>query len=207
MPSRSGDAAKADAPAVVDKTTTSAPAPRRGRPSSRDRIIEAAIGLVEEVGAGHMSLEAVAERAGVSKGGLLYNFPNKVALLKALVAEHLIEQEIRRSDAEADLPSPRNCAAAGFLATAAADLDCEHRAPSGFLAAIAESPDLLEPLRARNAALANRLRAAEDPDLSLIAFLVVEGIKTMDLFEVNPLDAAERRRVLDRLAAMLARGD
>ncbi len=65
-----------------------------GRPSSRDKIVAAAVDLAKEVGPGHVSLDAVAHRAGVSKGGLLYNFPSKTKLLEAIVAYHLDKFEI-----------------------------------------------------------------------------------------------------------------
>ncbi|MCC2097105.1 MAG: TetR family transcriptional regulator, partial [Hyphomicrobiales bacterium] len=42
---------------------------RRG--TSRDRILRAASELAFKEGAAHLSLDAVAARAGVSKGGLL----------------------------------------------------------------------------------------------------------------------------------------
>nr|WP_280514439.1 TetR family transcriptional regulator [Chthonobacter albigriseus] len=175
-----------------------------GRPSSRERIVAAAIDVVMESGAAHLSLEAVAERAGVSKGGLLYNFPNKVALLKALVAEHIIESDIRRMEAEAELGPCRNRTARGFVAAAATEAACGGKPPSGFLAAIAENPDLVAPVRARNAALTARFRDSDDPILSLIAFLAVEGLDTLDLLEANPLNADDRAAVYERLEAMLA---
>jgi AcrR family transcriptional regulator len=55
------------------------------RPSSKEIILEAAEAIVLESGAVHMTLDAVAERSGVSKGGLMYNFPTKEALLEAMI--------------------------------------------------------------------------------------------------------------------------
>src|SRR5687768_15624169 len=48
---------------------------------ARERILEAAERVVGDVGAARMTLEGVAQAAGVSKGGLLYHFPTKEALL------------------------------------------------------------------------------------------------------------------------------
>ena len=187
---------------VKTKRAAGDPAPRKpGRPSSRDRILAAAEDVVAECGARHLSLEAVAERAGVSKGGLLYNFPNKEALLKALVARHLLDLDLRRADAAETLSAGPNTAARAHLLAQTAD--CEPP-PAGVLAALAENPSLLEPLRAHHAAFADRLRAAEDPVLCLIAFLAVEGLKTLDIFEANPLTSDERQAVRERLAAVLA---
>jgi AcrR family transcriptional regulator len=54
-----------------------------------------------ESGASHMTLEAVAERSGVSKGGLIYHFPSKELLLQAMV-ERMTERydQLRRKFAE-----------------------------------------------------------------------------------------------------------
>jgi len=53
--------------------------------SSRGVILDAAEAVVLESGARHMTLDAVAARAGVSKGGFLYHFPTKEALLRAML--------------------------------------------------------------------------------------------------------------------------
>jgi len=57
------------------------------RKSHREAILAAAADLVREVGAVHVTLDAVSKRANVSKGGLLYHFPTKEALLQAMVSQ------------------------------------------------------------------------------------------------------------------------
>ena len=52
---------------------------------ARERILEAAERVVGDVGAARMTLEGVAQAAGVSKGGLLYHFPTKEALTEAMI--------------------------------------------------------------------------------------------------------------------------
>lgn len=52
---------------------------------TRDRILDALEALLLEGGAQGITLEAVAARAGVSKGGLLYHFPGKEQLLVGAV--------------------------------------------------------------------------------------------------------------------------
>ena len=184
-----------------------APASRPGRPSSRERILAAAVDLVAETGALHFSLDAVAARAGVSKGGLLYNFPSKETLLKALVAHHLVELDLHRAAAEAGLAGGRNRSARAHVT--AVTVTCEEPPPRGVLAAFAENPGLFDPMRANQRAFVERLRGADDPVLSMIAFLAVEGLISLDLFESNPLTADERRAVAERLERLLAesRGD
>jgi AcrR family transcriptional regulator len=62
---------------------------------ARDRLLDAAERLVAEMGAGHLTLDAVAKFAGVSKGGLLYHFPSKESLLEGMLARHLMEVDAR----------------------------------------------------------------------------------------------------------------
>ena len=61
------------------------------RSNTRERILTAAAAVARESGPGSLSLDAVAARAGVSKGGLLYNFPTKAKLLQSLVEAHVAE--------------------------------------------------------------------------------------------------------------------
>ena len=53
--------------------------------STPDRILDALEQLLLESGPLHTTLDAVAARAGVSKGGLLYHYPSKDALIAAMV--------------------------------------------------------------------------------------------------------------------------
>lgn len=55
------------------------------KPVARDAVLDAFEALLIEVGERAATLDAVAKRAGVSKGGLLYHFPNKEALITALL--------------------------------------------------------------------------------------------------------------------------
>ena len=52
---------------------------------TRDRILDALEKLLLVSGVAQVTLEGVAAEAGVSKGGLLYHFPSKEALLAAMV--------------------------------------------------------------------------------------------------------------------------
>ena len=57
--------------------------------SSRDRILDAYAELLAVEGERYATLDAVAAKAGVSKGGLLYHFPSKDRLAAA-VCERLV---------------------------------------------------------------------------------------------------------------------
>lgn len=57
------------------------------RPSARPKMIEAALKTVESRGMQALTLDAVAEQAGVTKRGLMYHFPSKHALLVGIHEE------------------------------------------------------------------------------------------------------------------------
>src|SRR5579863_9080185 len=78
--------------------TPAKPSPRRtGRPSSehaprlRDRILDAGEKLFFAMGYGATSIEAVAQRAGISKRTFYHRFDDKAALFAAVI-HRLIEQ-------------------------------------------------------------------------------------------------------------------
>lgn len=56
----------------------------------RDELLDAAEELLCDQGSAALTLSAVADRAGVSKGGLLYHYGSKEALIKGMV-ERLID--------------------------------------------------------------------------------------------------------------------
>ncbi|MBB3664022.1 MULTISPECIES: TetR/AcrR family transcriptional regulator [Prauserella salsuginis group] len=56
-----------------------------GRPSAREQVLDAYEDLLIEKGLAAVTLDAVAARADVSKGGLLYHFKSKEALLDGLI--------------------------------------------------------------------------------------------------------------------------
>ena len=61
------------------------------KPDTRTRLLDAAAGIVAQSGAANLTIDAVAENAGLSKGGVLYHFPSKKALLQGML-ERIMEE-------------------------------------------------------------------------------------------------------------------
>lgn len=59
------------------------------------KLLAAAQTVVQRDGAHALTLDAVAKEAGLSKGGLLYHFPSKDALIQGLIAATLASFEER----------------------------------------------------------------------------------------------------------------
>lgn len=78
------------------------------QPSARGRVLAAYQDLLISDGPSGATLEAVAAAAGVSKGGLLYHFKSKEALVEGLLAQL---REYAEADFAAMAQSPQGCAA------------------------------------------------------------------------------------------------
>lgn len=63
--------------------------PRRNAEETRELIFAACNRILQREGLTSLTLDAVAEEAGLSKGGLLYHFPSKVELIEALFQYHI----------------------------------------------------------------------------------------------------------------------
>ncbi|PRX96198.1 TetR/AcrR family transcriptional regulator [Allonocardiopsis opalescens] len=75
--------------------------------TTRDRILDALQRILVEHGATAITLEAVAAEAEVSKGGLLYHFRSKEALVQGLVdrlAEQAEDEYARAAESEGGIP-------------------------------------------------------------------------------------------------------
>lgn len=180
-----------------------------GRPTSRMKILAAAADVARESGPGSLSLDAVAGRAGVSKGGLLYNFPSKAKLMQGLVEEYLKEFEgaLEAATRPPKGKGKRQSLLAAYIRLSAEECGKAHPSASWILAAMAEDPDFLDPIKAFKRRLLDRLKA-ETPDLAgvLTAYLVLEGLRSQKLFESDVLSDRERDLVLKSLLAGAAPG-
>lgn len=177
---------------------------------ARERILDAAIAVVGDQGAGRLTLEAVAEAAGVSKGGLLYHFNTKQALLQGLLSRHLdrlstrFETELtRRGEA-----GP-NARLQSFLLMLLEDdkLGLNQNGSRSMLAAIANDPELLDEVRGDAQAFYREVGLAHPDPLAAVALmLAADGLMFLDIFGISVLDDAQRDRLkgwlLDQAAAL-----
>jgi AcrR family transcriptional regulator len=167
------------------------------RPNQREMLLDAAEAIVAARGAAHLTLEAVAAEAGVSKGGLLYHFRAKEELLRAMVERYLHR---RLEEKESTLPTaaaaPRDYLAAhvrrivGRAGKPAPRLQC------ALLAAIANDPGAMAPVQRHVESVLNGLRAGfKDDAAALTLYFAAEGLLHHDLLQLQGLKPAERRRL------------
>jgi AcrR family transcriptional regulator len=170
--------------------------------ATRDLIIEAASQLVIAQGSTHLTLDAVAKQAGVSKGGLLYHFASKEALVQGMV-QHLLDDFTAKITAYHSGDPAAGGWLRGYLHATFEDSDDDHLFSGALLAAIGTNPDLLDPVRAAYAEWQQRTEATGiDPVLATLIRLAIDGLWYAELFNVGRLDPSMRAHVISRLLAL-----
>ena len=177
----------------------------RPKADARCRILSAAEAIVRRLGARHLTLDAAAQEAGVSKGGVLYHFPGKTALLEGMVRRGVAGFADRVAGHRALLAGGPNPTLRALIRAGREVLACEIDLRSGMIAAVGENPELLDPVRS---AIARHWRqvAAEtsDPAAAYIVWSAMEGVLFLASFGLAPVGAAERLDYYDRLEALAA---
>ena len=170
------------------------------RPSRRAQLLDAAIEVIRRDGARALTLDAVAAEAGASKGGLLYHFASKRALVDGLLARWLDDFEAGFGLEPIAVAYVRACdlSAAGPRRIAS---------ELGLLAALVEEPHVLEVVRDRYAAWMERMLAdAADPVEAWLVRLAADGLWYSDLLGVAAPTGDDRRRLIERLVALAEAG-
>ncbi|GAB4519300.1 MAG: TetR/AcrR family transcriptional regulator [Anaerolineae bacterium] len=145
--------------------------------SKREQLLLAASQIVMEKGAAQLTLDAVAALAGVSKGGLLYHFPSKEALITGMIAHYLDTFEAHITRVYAALPAEPG---RWLRAYVCASFDHDDTSPtliSAGLAAVVNQPDLLEAIQQQYTQWT--IRALDDgvaPEIVHIVMAATDGV-------------------------------
>jgi AcrR family transcriptional regulator len=165
-------------------------------PPTREVILDAAEMLVIDVGAAHMTLDAVADRASISKGGLIYHFRTKGALLEAMVARLLQRFDERQAEAAGQLGGGPQRELAAYVAASLDFSEESRRLSASLLAASANDPKLLEPVRAYFREWFARLSTfGLRFELAAVISLAIEGLWLLEMLQLSPLDQKQRDAV------------
>lgn len=182
------------------------------RQSKRDDILEAAKHVVQREGVTMLTYESVATEAGLTKGGLLYHFPSREALLLAL-HEYVAAQWEACLEAEGG--------------GTAEQLSPEQRFAA--FTRLSQNPDRAELLLMLEAGEDHAANAAweavysrwapgppqvdetGDPDddelRAFVARLAADGLWFCEALAPKPLDEAVRSRVVEAIITLGAGGD
>ena len=169
---------------------------------TKKQILIAAAKLINEAGILALTLDAVAKVAGVSKGGLLYHFPSKEALLEGIV-NYLTQGFVNDMASAVEKDPTEN----GKWIRAYTKLTFDQRKEdvdlnTAFLAAVATNPELLKPMAESFQKLHWHIENnGIDSTIATIIRLAVDGMYFNQLYGMN-LKEDIREHVFDYLMAL-----
>ena len=169
---------------------------------ARERLLDAAERVVAESGATHLTLDAVAKSAGVSKGGLLYHFPSKEALLEGMLSRHFhdVEAEVGKRLASRGKKPTR---ADRLRERVSVLLEMHPERPAvgaAMVAASADSPEHMAPCRAEYRKLLDEFSKLPGGfERTALVLLAVQGLLLAELLHLSPYTPEERSRLVKAL--------
>ncbi len=166
----------------------------------RDRILDAVGQLSTELGAGNFTLEQVAQAAGVSKGGLLYHFPTKEALLLAMGERYLRSFESGRREARERLPDEPSADLKASVLGLLCRPDSQPCQAAAILTAAANSPELVAMFRTSLIDYTAELASWQGSfERKAIVSLAIDGLLLREALRISPFTAEQRDAVIHAL--------
>lgn len=183
-------------------------------PSSRkEALLAAAYAVVEGKGGAALTLDAVAAEAGLSKGGVLYHFPTKEALIVAMIQEELdstdraVEAALAAESAAAGGAPRPGAFARAYVKASFAALEATNCGLGGLLAAIANDPAMLDGYRSRTRTWRGKFAAdGLDPMIAEIVRLTTDSLFYSDLIDAAMPSREELPVVKAALLALIETG-
>lgn len=191
-------------PGAMNLPAASAPA------SARTRILDAAERIVQAKGVGGLTLAAAASEAGVSKGGLLYHFASKEALIAGMLDRYAEFVSASFDATVARQAEGRGRVARAIIAWAFGEEETSpgsepiDRLAAVCLAAFHHDPVLLDPMRAVAARMKAELLADGTPVGPALAVLTAsDGLFMAHIFGLYRHAEEERVALRATLEALL----
>jgi AcrR family transcriptional regulator len=175
---------------------------QNAKSDTRQKILRAAAQIINTKGVLALTLDAVAKEAKISKGGLLYHFPSKEALMKGmndfvmLTFFHDLER-VANED-----PCHEGKWTRAYTNITFNLLDNEFDMNLAFLSAIATNPDLVKSMAKDLKVLQNYIENDQiNPIISTVIRLAVDGMYYNQLYGLNLKDEV-RDQVLSYLLSL-----
>jgi AcrR family transcriptional regulator len=174
----------------------------------RDRLLSATIDLLVEEGIGAVTLNSVAARAGVSKGGLQHHFSSKQELLEALsaqVLQHFKGQVATLAETDAEIHGRNTRAYLRASADGFAEAGERELWKAAMMLVLAR-PEFRTPYQEWESGLLDQdLERCEDATNLLLCRLAADGLWLADLLGHRAIDPAQRADLVRRLEQMTHR--
>ena len=181
---------------------------RRTALETRQLLFEACSRILRREGLTNLTLDAVSEEAGLSKGGLLYHFPTKESLIEGLFEYHNDKFETRLqilAEEEGDEPGAWLRAYARASIEQITDSDNAGLYASLF-AAEEKYASAHQAMRRKYVDWQRRIEASRlDPTWATLVRFAVDGLWFAEMHKYAPPDEARRQKIIE-LILSLTRG-
>lgn len=168
---------------------------------TRRAVIQAALAIIVRDGPRQLTFDAIAAESGISKGGVMHQFPNKAAVLQGLL-EHQIQYFADFSQRYlANQPAgQRDSLLDAQIATLKEATTDPQSVVFAMLAAFVEDPSLLSVIRENSGNKLNQILASSaNRDMALIRWIAAYGLTVTSLVGLWPLGDEDRQHVFDCL--------
>lgn len=169
----------------------------------REVILNAAAEVIFDEGVNSFTIEKVAKKAGISKGGLLYHFSTKKILIKEMIKKYLddIEGEILKNiEDNGDLQVQKFLLAS--INSSGINSIKMHENGAGLLAAVATDKELIEPVKYKFEEWNEKIQKSDNPVIANIILLALHGIEFSKILGVNYIDSEMENKIEKELSEM-----
>lgn len=173
--------------------------------TTRENILNAANNIILENRLEGFTLDAVAKKANVSKGGLLYHFPSKNALIEGLINNLFLQFKNNMNER---LNTNKDISAKDWMKAFITErFENVHIDPDytiGLLATSTMNKDLLLPVIQQYSQWQNQFEKTDDPVLATIIRLVTDGLILTEVFlGIRTMSDEMREKVYLRLSTSI----
>jgi AcrR family transcriptional regulator len=180
--------------------------------NTRDRILDAAEVVVDRLGVGSLTFDAVAAEAGVSKGTTLYHFGSKDALAQAMIERFVMRFDTAWAEAICDDPETVGRSTRAYVVATrhgeAITGESFSKVNGAITAALANFPEKVEVVRQQGV---RHQRAIEndgiDPVLATIIRMANDGMWFAESFNLMRYDEKLKDAVEKRLLSWTRMSD
>ena len=170
---------------------------------TKELILVVAREIAAEKGVGQLTLEAVADRAGISKGGLLYHFPGKKELIIALMDSYVSHLSAELESATEPFKGHPQALVLGFIHWYKKfnGIAATNRTWGAAVFAVQSfDPQLMEPLHNWYRQLFEKIRNSGPASLdTATAIMAIEGLFMLSLYNLDQLTTEEKSRIIQHI--------
>lgn len=180
-----------------------------GRKQSIDRtaLLDAADHIVQRDGTSGLTIDAIAHEAGVSKGGVLYAFGTKDAVIEAMFDRAVREYEERAAALREKYAGDRWARALVHVEATRRESAPNAARAMSLLAGMLRAEEHREEIRRVFRTIFDDLPADDERDrLARLAMFAAEGIFMLRGFGLLDVSNAEWESVFDDIRSLLPRG-